>query len=259
VPAACRRFLGRRGLLTEVLRVLATTPVRVGLAGRAAKRCALLLAQNDDEARSLRRHGRPVEVRPNVFLDVSFQSANVEPPANPQPTRPRRAVFVGRLLAWKGVHLVLSTMAEAAASDWELTVYGDGPESGRMARAIAELGLTDRVTLLGRRSRDEVRAAMVDSDILLFPSMREAAGWVVAEALAVGCPVVCLDVGGPPRIAGEYGVAVPPGPHLPASLAGAMNQAAALPRQVVRWDEAELPQLLVRWYEAASSSSRASA
>jgi glycosyltransferase involved in cell wall biosynthesis len=40
------------------------------------------------------------------------------------------------------------------------------------------------------------------SDVLLFPSIHEEGGWVVAEAQASGLPVVCLDRGGPPVIGG---------------------------------------------------------
>jgi glycosyltransferase involved in cell wall biosynthesis len=254
VPAACRPYLGWRGRLTEALRILGTTPVRALLAGPAARRSTLLVAQNADEARSLERYGRPVQVRPNVFLDSSFPSPEGEPAA--ASGRPRRAVFVGRLLAWKGVHLALATMAQEGARDWVLDVYGEGPERGRLARAVSAAGLQDRVRLLGRRPRDEVRTALALADALLFPSTREAAGWVVAEAMAVGCPVVCLDVAGPPLIAGTSGVAVPPGPALPASLALALDKATDLPRRVVRWDESELPELLTRWYESAASTPR---
>jgi glycosyltransferase involved in cell wall biosynthesis len=39
-----------------------------------------------------------------------------------------------------------------------------------------------------------------EADVLLFPSMHEDAGWVVAEAGASGLPVVALDRGGPPLL-----------------------------------------------------------
>jgi glycosyltransferase involved in cell wall biosynthesis len=39
-----------------------------------------------------------------------------------------------------------------------------------------------------------------EADVLLFPSMHEDAGWVVAEAAASGLPAVALDRGGPPLL-----------------------------------------------------------
>jgi glycosyltransferase involved in cell wall biosynthesis len=41
-----------------------------------------------------------------------------------------------------------------------------------------------------------------EADVLLFPSIHDEGGFVVAEALAVGLPVVCLARGGPPEIGG---------------------------------------------------------
>ena len=37
-----------------------------------------------------------------------------------------------------------------------------------------------------------------EADVLLFPSLHDEGPMVVAEALAVGLPVVCLDRGGAP-------------------------------------------------------------
>jgi len=139
-----------------------------------------------------------------------------------------------------------------AAEDWELVIYGDGPERARLADSIRRLGLSERVTLMGQRPRAEVRQAMVDADVFFFPSMREAAGWVVAEALAVGCPVVCLNTGGPPLLVGTSGCIIDPGPGLPERLAGALAAAAALPREQVRWDEQGLPALVSAWYARAA-------
>ncbi len=43
---------------------------------------------------------------------------------------------------------------------------------------------------------------MAKQDVLLFPSIHDEGGFVVAEALAAGLPVVCLHRGGPPEIGG---------------------------------------------------------
>ena len=252
VPVPCRPFLGPRGRVTELARALGTTPMRAVFAGAAARRCSLLLAQNDDEATALRRVGTPVDVRPNVFLEADFAGGDITPPATAN-TAHHCAVFVGRLLAWKGVHLAVAAMAQPEAAAWTLEFFGDGPERGRLTRSIAERGLQERVSVVGQRPRAEVRTALATADVLFFPSMREAAGWVVAEALAVGCPVVCLRAGGPPLIAGAAGVAVPPGPHLARSLAQSLAAAAQLPRTVVRWDETQLPALLDRWYSTVGA------
>jgi glycosyltransferase involved in cell wall biosynthesis len=249
VPGPCRVYLGPKGRRTERARDLLTRPLR-NMAERAGQRCALLVAQNADEGERLAELGTPVDVRPNVFLgDECFTEPVRSGASEPRPRR--QAVFAGRLLAWKGVHLALATMT--VADDWELVIYGDGPERKRLADSVRCLGLSDRVTLMGRRPRSDVRQAMVDADVFFFPSMREAAGWVVAEALAVGCPVVCLNTGGPPFLVGSSGCIVDPGPDLPERLADALAVAAALPREQVRWDEQALPALVSDWYKQAAA------
>jgi glycosyltransferase involved in cell wall biosynthesis len=55
----------------------------------------------------------------------------------------------------------------------------------------------------GRIHRDELLRFMSEQgDALLFPSIHDEAGWVVAEARACGLPVICLDRGGPPLLGG---------------------------------------------------------
>ena len=55
----------------------------------------------------------------------------------------------------------------------------------------------------GWRERDDVLKVMAEeADVLLFPSLHDEAGLAVAEAAAIGLPIVCLDRGGPPIIAG---------------------------------------------------------
>jgi glycosyltransferase involved in cell wall biosynthesis len=160
----------------------------------------------------------------------------------------RRAIYVGRLLAWKGVHLALEVMRRPEASEWELHVFGSGPERRAMDAEVRCWRLADRVTFHGAVTRDDVRVAMAGADALLYPSMREAAGWVVAEALGVGCPVVCLDTAGPPLLLRGAGRAVTPGWGVVEELARALAASTGDARTVVRWGEDRVPALLDAWY-----------
>jgi glycosyltransferase involved in cell wall biosynthesis len=112
------------------------------------------VAQNDDEAEALQRFGRPVEVRPNVFLDHVFATDETRPvPVTRGDPSNHRAVFAGRLLAWKGVHAAVAAMSEPPLSEWTLAFYGDGPERRRLEASVARRGLQTRVTFLGARPR----------------------------------------------------------------------------------------------------------
>jgi glycosyltransferase involved in cell wall biosynthesis len=252
VPRSCSRFLGPRGRVIEWIRPVISGALRPW-ASRASKRATLLVAQNDDEAVSLRRHERPVITSPNVFLDPSwFGPALQDTPTVPHIPRGdrRQVLFVSRLLAWKGIHLALETMRRTGLAEWELHIYGHGPERRRAQSEIRRWGLEHRVFLHEPVSRSELKVLMENADALLYPSMRDAASWVVGEALAVGCPVVCLDVGGPPILVRSCGVAVAIEGDVPGNLANALA-ATSTARTVVRWGDDRVPDLITDWYTLA--------
>ncbi|MGD0830832.1 MAG: glycosyltransferase [Terracidiphilus sp.] len=110
-----------------------------------------------------------------------------------------RFVFAGRLLRWKGVHLAIPALAEArkVLPSATLTVYGNGPDE-RWLRGIAErLGIADAVEFNGELPRQKLTSALSGFTALVFPSLHDAGGMIVLEALSKGLPVVCLDLGGP--------------------------------------------------------------
>jgi len=268
VPPECRRYLGVRGRFTERVRAIAAGGFHVAVARPSARRATLLVAQNEEEAARLRRCDRPVVVSPNVFLDPTWfdpvspdrggtrtdgSLRATDAKAGRQGGPPRyRALYVGRLVAWKGIHLALEAMRRPEADDWELHVYGHGAERRRAEAKIRRWGLAERVVLHEPVPRHEVRDLMVHADALLYPSMREAAGWVVAEALAVGCPVVCLEIGGPPLLVGTGGTTVPICGDVPGNLAQAVAATVGQPRRVVRWGDDRAAGLVQGWYERAT-------
>lgn len=91
-------------------------------------------------------------------------------------------------------------------------VVGDGVGFDEVRRRVAAMDLERRVIMTGfRRDIPEVMAAL---DVLVLPSLRsEATAQVIAQALAVGTPVVATTVGGSPELIrdGETGRLVPPG------------------------------------------------
>src|SRR4029450_474398 len=90
----------------------------------------------------------------------------------------------------------------------------------------AELGVGDRVQFLGWVPRDRLHKLLRDEvDVFLFPSLRDQAPWAVAEASALGLPVVCLDVGGPPLLGGRAVTSA-----LPAATGRALGEAVAAAR-----------------------------
>ncbi len=242
------RWLDPRDVVVEVARSVLTGAARRVWGDRAARRASLVVAQNPDVAERF-SYARRVVVEPNA----AFQE--VLPPSSEAPAvlrERKRAVFVGRLIGLKGITLALDALADPRLDGWQLDLYGEG-RLERSLRARAErLGLSDRVRFLGHRPRDEVIEALRQATVLLFPSMHDGAGWAVGEASAVGCPVVCLDTGGPPTMAGPNGYPVPISRSVVADLATAVLAAAEGEREpYLRWQADRLPDIVEGWYADA--------
>ena len=108
-----------------------------------------------------------------------------------------RFVCNGRFMPHKGVDLAIRAVAKTQGPA-QLDVFGKGPEEDRLKALIAELGLEDRIAMRGwAPTHDALLDEMLNYRGFIFPSMAEANGIVVQEALAMGLPVVCLNWGGP--------------------------------------------------------------
>jgi glycosyltransferase involved in cell wall biosynthesis len=87
----------------------------------------------------------------------------------------------------------------------ECLIIGEGPERERLTRMIAELQLTDYVTLFGKLPPAEVSARYSQASLLVMPSCvrhndRDGIPNVLIEAMAKGIPVVSTRVSGIPEL-----------------------------------------------------------
>lgn len=108
-----------------------------------------------------------------------------------------RLLYVGRLIRTKGARDILRAMPRLGDLDVRLDIVGEGPERVACEALIAELGLSQRVTLHGWKSREEVAAFYCQADVFVFPSYREPGGNVALEAMGHSLPLIVIDRGGP--------------------------------------------------------------
>jgi teichuronic acid biosynthesis glycosyltransferase TuaC len=80
--------------------------------------------------------------------------------------------------------------------DVDLVIVGEGPEREAIEARARDLGVADRVRLLGRMAQERLAEIYSAADILLLPSSRE--GWpnVLLESMACGTPVIVSDIDG---------------------------------------------------------------
>jgi glycosyltransferase involved in cell wall biosynthesis len=145
---------------------------------------------------------RPMMVVPNG-IDVGFwrTPATATTPAAPRNANEVRIISVMRLNPKKRPFALLDIMQRLVATlpsepRVSLRIIGDGPQRAALARAIVRAGLADRVELLGRRTRADLRDLLATSDIFLLPTLRESFGLAALEARCVGLPVVAMSASG---------------------------------------------------------------
>jgi len=191
---------------TNVLTLLATTRARIpvypvehidpryypiGIAwsalrrlayGRATRLVAVSQGVLDAFPKPLRQAGAVI---PNPILPPS-------PGVHPN-LASRQIVAMGRLTEQKGFDLLLRAYAEIAERhpDWDLTIWGEGPDRTELEALADSLGIAERLSLPGRTANPE--AALCRGSLFVFPSRYEGFGLALAEAMSLGLPVIATD------------------------------------------------------------------
>jgi len=113
---------------------------------------------------------------------------------------------VGRLERRKGHDLVLRALASDAlrTASIRYLIVGEGEELPRLQAMTSELGLTERVTFIGRVEDDALPAYFSAADIFVHPNRSEGEssegfGLVFLEAAAAGVPTIGGVTGGVPE------------------------------------------------------------
>ena len=134
-------------------------------------------------------------------------------------------VAVGNLYPVKD-HATL-VRALARTPEARVAIAGRGGEESALRELAAELGVSDRLHLLGLR--DDVERVFAAGDVFVQPSRSEGLPLAVLEAMAAGLPVVASRVGGMPEAVrdGESGYLVPPAE--PEVLADALRKVLEAP------------------------------
>lgn len=133
-------------------------------------------------------------------------------PAAPSADQPLRVAFVGRLVPFKGVSMLLEAAERFSVSHpIAVTIVGDGPLDADLRAEVAARGLASSVTFRGAMTQREVAEEVGRAHLFCLPSVRESGGAVVLEAMACARPVAAVAYGGPAELVDEtVGRALPP-------------------------------------------------
>jgi len=121
-----------------------------------------------------------------------------------------RFVFIGRLVDWKAVDLLIIAFAQLLEKiPARLDIIGEGDQKANLEEVAGKLGLTShsnplnpdpsqaKLRFLGWLSQADCAKQLQGSDVLVLPSLNECGGAVVLEAMALSLPVIATNWGGP--------------------------------------------------------------
>lgn len=157
----------------------------------------------------------------NILQDIPLRrfepvlELGIDSVADPKPNTEKAAglkiLHVGRGVRTKGLRDTVRAMAMLKdIPGITLTSAGAGEEIDHCKAEAARLGISDRVTFLGRIAREKVEELYASHDVFCFPSFREPAGGVLYEAMRHGLPIVTADRGGPSWIVdASLGIRIP--------------------------------------------------
>ncbi len=119
-------------------------------------------------------------------------------PSDPDEREPQHLLCVSRLIGRKGVQHLIEAMPRVLASvpGARLTLVGEGDLEPQLRTRVRELGLGEKIHLLGHVPHDALPALYRRTGIFVQPSFYEGMSNTVLEAMACGLPIVTTAEGG---------------------------------------------------------------
>jgi glycosyltransferase involved in cell wall biosynthesis len=162
------------------------------------------------------------------------------------PGDPLRCLFVGRMIAGKGLpHLLhaaqLLDRRLGREGQFDILLLGDGPERSRYEGLARDLGIQNRVRFGGYVSPNQVWRYYEQAHVFVLPTLQDNWPLVVPEAMSVGLPVlVSKRAGSVPDLIreGENGYSFDPEDH--ESLASHLEEYVRNPDLIHRHGECSL-------------------
>ncbi len=165
-------------------------------------------------------------------------------------------VYVGRMMWYKNIKLIIDTLALATARGLSYRVFfvGDGLELEEIKQYAEQAGISSWSVFTGAVSdREELRKYYSRADLFLFPSTFDTSGLVVKEAAACDCPSL-LTRGSCAAEDVEDGINGYLAEENPESMCSRLVQAVADREQLRKAGKAAGEQIYLSWDDAVAKA-----
>lgn len=198
-PAVCMHCLWRSSP-PEPLRMLIRPPAKMLLS--ALTDASIVISPS-----AMRRYKLLRKRLIEQGTDIERFVPRFEQPAPPEERLPR-AIFVGRIVDYKGVQVLVEALdrCRGAGRPFELVICGDGDYAPEIKVQVADRGLSALVHFAGVVQGERLVEALRGADLAVVPSLcEEGFGLTAVEAMACGLPVLASDQGALGSIVAQLG------------------------------------------------------
>lgn len=172
---------------------------------------------------SIEKHFRQKSIVVNNMVGDEFLAQTII--KKTQDAEMFKFVAIGSLISRKGFDILINAFNKARLCEnkCKLIIIGGGEEQTSLQSQIDSLRLSNSISLVGRKNKQEIISYLQESNVFVLSSHVETFSVVCIEAMALGVPVVATSCGGPEEfISEEVGLLVKPGDA--DDLAKAMNE-----------------------------------
>jgi glycosyltransferase involved in cell wall biosynthesis len=194
-PPSMLQYFGaeksRERLRTSLTKALRLSPLH----RQWLKRMSVILAANSDTFNLVRALGcKNVSLMCDTAIPSSYFAEGSR--KLQEQGGSLRLLWVGQMRTRKALPLALDALKEVQR-DVTLTIAGDGMAPEAVHQMIRDRSLQHRVFWKGSRlTHTELRKTYEEHDAMLFTSLRDSFGSQLLEALAMGLPIITLDLHG---------------------------------------------------------------
>lgn len=135
-----------------------------------------------------------------IYNGVDFKSSDL----SKEEARRKIGIFghlilsAGRLVPWKGFRMLIKIMPSVLELNqaFRLVIVGDGPDKKMLESMIRNLGLGNKVYLVGKKTQEELATYMAAADMFVLNTGYEGFSHQILETMSAGVPVITTAVGG---------------------------------------------------------------
>ena len=177
--------------------------LRAKVFDRSLRACDCVIALTHTSQAVLEKYGLP---RSQLITIYHYQLGNKIPNNNITPFEQPTILFVGSLLRYKGLHIILQSLPSIISkiNDAKLLIVGSSADNrykSEINALIKRTGIENNVSFLGKLDNEKVLEIIARSHVVVVPEQWSSSFGpvVLVEAMALGKPVIASRIGSTPE------------------------------------------------------------